>query len=68
MYALAIMPLLETIVHDLDATDLKQVAFADDLTGVGNLKSLSLLGRNPKIWSLYWLHRKPKKIVVNCER
>ena len=42
MYALAIMPLLETIVHDLDATDLKQVAFADDLTGVGNLKSLKV--------------------------
>ena len=42
MYAIGLMPLLTTVMESIKGANLIQIAFADDLTGVGAVKDLKL--------------------------
>ena len=40
MYALGLMPLLTTAVHTMTNAEITQIAFADDVTGIGEIRHL----------------------------
>ena len=40
MYALGLMPLLATAVHTMTNAEITQIAFADDVTGIGEIRHL----------------------------
>ena len=49
MYVIGLIPLLTTILSSHNLNDLRQVAFADDVTGIGKV----MVGFNHKIWSIH---------------
>ena len=40
LYAIGILPLLSTITNGKEATQVKHVAYADDITGTGTITAL----------------------------